>query len=58
MLIDLSKVDHEKKLSEILSAEVSGSRSVRAVEGDDGTPIGVDEEEEGAETPVLYPDLS
>ena len=58
VLIDLSKVDRKKILSEILVIEASGSQGGRATEGNEGTPIGADEEEEEVETLILYPDLS
>ena len=51
-------MDREKRLNDILAAEAVGSQGGRAADGDKGTPIRVDEEKEGAETPVLYPDLS
>ena len=58
--IDLSKVDREKKLEDILAAEAAGSQGGRAAEGSEKSPIGVEEEEEeeeGEETPEFYPDL-
>ena len=56
--IDLSKIDWEKKLDEILAAEATSSRGIQAMRGGQLTTIGVDEEEEGAETPVRYLYLS
>ena len=55
--VNLSKVDREKKLSEILAIKAMSSQVARAAVGGEETPIGVNEEEEGAETPIRYPNL-
>ena len=56
--VDLSKVDHEKKLSEILTVEATSSQVARAAMGGKESSIGIDKEEEAAETPIRYPNLS
>ena len=53
-LIDLSKVDREKKLDEILATDALTSQGAPVTEASHLPPFGV---EEGGETPVRYLDL-
>ena len=57
-LVDLSKVDQERKLDEILAVDAPTSQGVLVMVVGHWTLFKVKEEEEGGKTPICYLDLS